>query len=93
MCVIMINSACPYSKDLEDGTPKTHLNKGQCLRRPGIIIQTIQRKNINGVVMMSILGILSDYPLFLVVPRHAPEFHGSVRIILTKLRGDPATYR
>ena len=45
-------------------------------------IQTIQRKNINGVLMMSILGILSDYPLFLVVPRHAPEFHGSVGIIL-----------
>ena len=33
--------------------------------------------------MMSILGILSDYFLFLVVSWHAPEFHGSGWIILT----------
>ena len=44
---------------------------------------TIQKRNINGALMMSILGILSDYFLFLVVSWHAPEFHGSGWIILT----------
>ena len=59
--------------------------EGQGLRRPGILYmcRTIQRKNINGALMMSILGILSDYSLFLVVSWHAPEFHGSGWIILT----------
>ena len=45
-------------------------------------MQTIPRKNINGALMMSILGILSDYSLFLLVSWHAPEFHGSGWIIL-----------
>ena len=59
--------------------------EGQYLRRPGILYKyrTIHRRNINGALMMSILGILSDYFLFLVVSWHAPEFHGSGWIILT----------